>query len=206
MSRGGARRNPQVKLIEAEERREAERRGAQRRRWLLTIAGLAAALGLIVFLATRPPPAALAAVETFADQGANHLDPSSPVPAYNSDPPTSGPHAPTAYACGVYREGVPDINQVHNLEHGVVVVQYDPSISADEREVLEDYARDAGTHVLVAPRDGMETPIALTAWTKRLALATADRAAISVFYDTYAQFGPERGVACPLQVDESATG
>lgn len=204
MSRGGARRNPQQKLIAAEERREAERRGAQRRRWLITIGLLAVAVGFIVFLATRPPPAALAAVETFADQGANHIDASSPIPDYNSDPPTSGPHAPNPYQCGIYRESVPDVNQVHNLEHGVVVIQYDPSISSEEREVLEDYARDAGTHSLVAPREGMDSPIVLTAWTKRLALDTADRSAVSVFYDTYAQFGPERGVACPFQIDEGA--
>jgi Protein of unknown function (DUF3105) len=206
MSRGGARRNPQVKLIEAEERREVERRNAQRRRWLITIGVLAAALGFIVFLATRPPPAALAAVETFADQGASHIDASSPLPNYNSNPPTSGPHASNSYQCGIYREAVPDLNQVHNLEHGVVMIQYDPSISAEERDVIEGYARDAGTHTIVAPREGMDSPIVLTAWTRRLALASADRAAISVFYDTYAQFGPERGVACPFQIDQSETG
>jgi hypothetical protein len=50
----------------------------------------------------------------------------------------------------------------------------------------------------------MDAPIVLTAWTKRLALDTADRSAVSVFHDTYAQFGPERGVACPFQVDEGA--
>jgi len=204
MARGGARRNPQQKLVEAEARREAERRAAQRRRWVITVGLLVVLVGFIVFLVTRPPPAILAAVETFGDLGAIHLDAASPVPEYNSDPPTSGPHSPTAYQCGIYRQPVPDINQVHDLEHGVVVIQYDPNLQADERDVLEGFARDAGTHVIVAPREGMDSPIVLTAWTKRLALDTADRDDISVFYDTYAQFGPETGVACPIQTDEGA--
>lgn len=203
MARGGARRNPQQKLIEAEQRREAERRAAQRRRWVITVGVLALLVGFIVFLVTRPPPAILAAVETFGDMGATHLDPSSPVPAYNSDPPTSGPHAPSAFPCGIYRQPVPDINQVHDLEHGVVVIQYDPTLPVEQRDVLEDYARDAGSHVIVAPRESMDSPIVLTAWTKRLALDTANRDDIAVFYDTFAQFGPEAGVACPFQIDES---
>jgi hypothetical protein len=206
MARGGARRNPQQKLIEAEERREAERRAAQRRRWAITVGVLVLLVGFIVFLVTRPPPAILSEVETFGDQGAIHLDPSSPAPTYNSDPPTSGPHSPTAYACGIYRQPVPDINQVHDLEHGVVVIQYDPTLPVEQRDVLEDYARDAGTHVIVAPRAGMDSPIVLTAWTKRLALSTANRDDIAVFYDSFAQFGPEAGVACPFQIDESAGG
>lgn len=206
MARGGARRNPQQKLIEAEQRREAERRTAQRRRWVITVGVLTLLVAFIVFLVTRPPPAILAAVETFGDLGAIHLDASSPAPTYNSDPPTSGPHSPSAFPCGIYREPVPDINQVHDLEHGVVVIQYDPTQPVEQRAVLEDYARDAGTHIIVAPREGMDSPIVLTAWTKRLALDTAIRGDISVFYDTFAQFGPESGVACPLQIDQSLAG
>jgi hypothetical protein len=203
MARGGARRNPQLKLIEAEQRREAERRAGQRRRWVITIGLLALLVGFVVFLVTRPPPAILAAVETFGDMGAAHIDASSPTPTYNSDPPTSGPHSPSAFPCGIYRQPVPDVSQVHDLEHGVVVVQYEPTLPVEQRDLLEDYARDAGTHIIVAPREGMDSPIVLTAWTKRLALATADRDDIAIFYDAFAQFGPESGVACPFQIDES---
>ncbi|HKX74168.1 MAG TPA: DUF3105 domain-containing protein [Acidimicrobiia bacterium] len=203
MSRGGARRNPQQKQVEAEERRQQAKKAEQRRRYLITGAIVVGLVGVVVYLATRPPPAALANIETFADQGAAHIEANSPTPNYNSNPPTSGPHASTPAACGIYREPVPDVNQVHTLEHGAVIVQYDPTVSEADREVLEDFGRDAPSHVIVAPREGMESPIALTAWTKRLLLDTPDREAISAFYDLFAQFGPERGVACSKQIDQT---
>jgi hypothetical protein len=71
------------------------------------------------------------------------------------------------------------------------------------REDIESFARDAGSHVIVAPRDGMETPIALTAWTQLLRLDEFDRSAIDVFYGEFAQRGPEAGVSCPFSVDQS---
>ncbi len=203
MSRGGARRNPQQKQVEADERRQQAEKVEKRRRYLIAGVVLVALVGAVVFLATRPPPVALANVETFADLGATHIDANSPTPSYNSDPPTSGPHSANSALCGIYREPVPDVNQVHTLEHGGVIIQYDPAISEEERAVLEDFGHDAPSHIIVAPREGMERPIALTAWTKRLMLDNADRAALSAFYDLYAQFGPERGVACSKQVDQT---
>jgi hypothetical protein len=99
---------------------------------------------------------------------------------------------------------VPDINLVHNLEHGVIVVYYNPDTAADFREDLEAFVRDAPSHAVVVPREGMTSPIALTAWTHLLRLDTFDRPAIDGFYGEYAQRGPEVGVACPFQVDQAA--
>ena len=119
-------------------------------------------------------------------------------------PPTSGPHAPSPAPCGIYRQPVPDIALVHDLEHGVVVIQYDPTISDEERDQLEGFGRDAGTHVIVAPREGMASTIAVTAWTKLMTLDEFDLPAIEGFYGEFAQFGPEAGVQCPFQVDEGS--
>jgi hypothetical protein len=192
--------------VEAEERRVAAQRTQRRNRWLLTGAALVVMVAFVVYLATRPPPAALAEIETFPDQGAAHIGAGDPAPVYNSNPPTSGPHSSVAAACGIYREPVPDLNQVHSLEHGVVAIQYDPSLSEQDRARLEDFGRDAPSHIIVAPREGMDQPIALTAWTHRLLLDQVDLAAVSAFYDLYAQFGPERGVACTKQVDQTGEG
>jgi hypothetical protein len=71
---------------------------------------------------------------------------------------------------------------------------------------LEDFARGAPSHVIVTPRPGMDSPIALTAWTKRLLLDGADEAVLSAFWNDYAQFGPERGIACSFQVDQGGDG
>ncbi len=198
MSRTGSKRTVDNREAEAEARRLAAARSMRNRR-LAIGAGIAVVLiGAIVFLATRPPPAALANVETFPDQGQAHLSAADPAPEYNSNPPTSGPHASGAAVCGIYREAPPDINLVHDLEHGVVVVYYDPVAAADVREDIESFARDAGSHVIVAPREGMDTPIALTAWTHLLRLDEFDRSALDVFYGEFAQRGPEAGVSCPF--------
>jgi len=203
MSRTGSKKTVDTRAAEAEERRLAAARSLRNRR-LAIGAGVALLLvGAIVFFATRPPPAVLADIETFPDQGQLHLTPSDPAPVYNSDPPTSGTHAPSAAACGIYRVSPPDINLVHDLEHGVVVVYYNPETAVDFRDDLESFARDAGSHVIVTPREGMENPITVTAWTHLLRLDGYDRSAIDVFYGEFAQRGPEVGVACPMQVDQS---
>lgn len=206
MSRGGAQRNPQIKETEREERRLVAARAARIRR-ILILAGVAVVTaGGIAFAATRPEPAALAAIETFPDQGAQHIDPTGPAFGYNSNPPTSGSHAPQPAPCGIYRQEVPDVVVVHNLEHGAIVVRYDPALASGEREALEAFARDAGTHILVSPHSGLDDPIVLTGWTKMLRLTKADRTAIDAFYGQFAQNGPERGVPCPNQVDEGTSG
>jgi hypothetical protein len=201
MARTGTRSGVDKKAALAEARRLAEKR-AQRNRRLLIGGGVTVVLvAAVVFLATRPAPEALAAVQTLPDQGNNHIDASAPTPEYNSDPPTSGPHDPSPAPCGIYRTAPADRDLVHNLEHGVVIISYDPSVAASDRDQLEAFARDAGTHVLVTPREGMESTIALTAWTKLLRLDAVDLGAIEGFYSQFAQFGPEPA-RCPFQVDE----
>ena len=203
MSRTGSKKTVDNRLAEAEERRLAAARSLRNRRLMIGAGVSVLLVGAIVFFATRPPPVALASVETFPDQGQLHLNSTDPVPDYNSDPPTSGSHAPSAAACGIYREAPSDLNLIHDLEHGVINIYYDPETAAEAREDLESFARDAGTHVIVTPREGMENPITLTAWTHLLRLDGYDRSAIDAFYGEYAQRGPEVGVPCPFQVDQS---
>jgi len=158
----------------------------------------------ITFVVTRQGPVEVSGVQTFADQGRPHIQPGAPTPSYDSDPATSGPHSGQSAACGIYRREIPTVVQLHDLEHGVVMLQYSPDLDRSDRDTLEAFGRDEGSHIIVAPRSGMDEPIVLTAWTKRLGLQAADDAALKAFYDRYARNGPERGVPCPNQVDESA--
>ncbi|MDP3984026.1 MAG: DUF3105 domain-containing protein, partial [Acidimicrobiia bacterium] len=45
-------------------------------------------------------------------------------PRYSSVPASSGAHAPRWSPCGIYREEVNEIHNVHTLEHGAVIVYY----------------------------------------------------------------------------------
>lgn len=206
MARTGPRNTVDKRAAAAEARRQSEARALRNRRIITGAVVALVLIGAIVFFATRPEPEGLANIQTLPDLGQAHIDPTGPAPEYNSNPPTSGPHAPTAAVCGIYREPVPDINLVHDLEHGVVIISYDPTLPESDRQQLEDFARDAGTHIIVVPREGMETPIALTAWTKLLRLNAVDVPSIEGFYGQFAQFGPEANVPCPFSIDQSQEG
>ncbi|PWB78249.1 MAG: hypothetical protein C3F08_08975 [Candidatus Methylomirabilota bacterium] len=92
-----------------------------------------------------------------------HVPPDIPHPPYNSDPPTSGPHAPGLARWGVYSDPVPKELQVHNLEDGGVVIQYScqdcPDLVKKLTAIAERYDR-----TILAPYPGLDRKIALTAW------------------------------------------
>ncbi|MBZ0169706.1 hypothetical protein MELA_01112 [Candidatus Methylomirabilis lanthanidiphila] len=92
-----------------------------------------------------------------------HIAPGLPHPPYNSDPPTSGPHAPGLARWGVYTEPVPKELQVHNLEDGGVVIQYSCQDCADLVKQLTTIA-ERYDRVILAPYTGLDRKIALTAW------------------------------------------
>lgn len=202
MARTGSRNPVDKKAAAAEARRQAEARSLRNRRILIGGVVALALVGLIVFLANRPkPPDPLIGLVTLPSLGNAHIDPTAPAPVYNSNPPTSGPHAPSPAPCGIYREAPSDIVLVHDLEHGVAIISYDPSISDADRQKLEDFGRGTD-HIIVTPHEGMDHKIGLTAWTKLLTLDTVDVPTISAFYAEFAAFGPEQ-VPCPFQVDQS---
>jgi hypothetical protein len=123
------------------------------------------------------------------------------APEYNSNPPTSGAHSPKAAACGVFRQAVPDVYQLHDLAIGVVVIQYSPSLEAVDVERIEKLARSFEDRVIVAPRSGMDAPVIATAWTTMLRLSEVDEELLRAFYTRYVGSGPEAG-ECPFDVDE----
>ena len=138
-------------------------------------------------------------VVTYADQGREHLTTGSPAPAYNSNPPTSGPHAPNTVPCGIHADPVPDVVAVHNLEHGVVVIHYLPTIPREDVAALVDAVAGFESHFVVAPRANNPAPITLSAWTIQLSLDEVDAAAVRWFWDEYSGQGPEV-VDCPIEV------
>ena len=191
-------------------KRQARREAAlarRRRRRILTFSGLGVLglliVGLVVFAVTRPEPEELANLETFPDLGGGHLTSAETPPEYNSSPPTSGRHSPTPAQCGIYQTEIPGPIQIHNLEHGTVIIQYQPSLTGAEIGAIHDYARTKPSHVLVAPNSGLSDPVVVTSWTRMLPLESADVDTIDVYYDRFVRTGPEVGVPCAFAVDEA---
>jgi hypothetical protein len=119
------------------------------------------------------------------DQGNLHIPTeTTPHEKYNSDPPTSGPHLPYIAPWGIHTRPIPRELQVHNLEDGGVVVQYNcdcPDDIAKLRAIVSKHDR----FVLLAPYPEMKTRFALTAWTRIETMETLDEGRVRRFIDAY---------------------
>ena len=183
----------------------AERAAAKRTRTrriviatVVTVLVIGAVVGLVVQRNLSRDAAVRALnIQTFPNQGQTHLSSGGKFTKYNSTPPTSGPHDPNPAPCGVASRPIPNEVQVHDLEHGAIMVQYRPGLDQAQVQALERLGRSYSSHVIVAPYPGLNTPIAVTAWTKLMTLDRADDGKIRRFIDLYRQRGPEAGVPCP---------
>ena len=140
-------------------------RRARRRRMLIVgwTAGAVAVL-LVGFFAYQASPGTPGV--RMADQGNLHIQTETTAhDAYNSDPPTSGPHLPYIAPWGIHTKPIAKELQVHNLEDGGVMVQYNCDCPA-EVEKLKAIVQTHERHVILAPYPGMKTRFALTAWTR----------------------------------------
>lgn len=168
-----------------EQEQARQRQGSQRR--LLTIAGTIVALVGIAALIwfTRPEPgttgitvAAGEIEEAVLSAGCERQDIGAlpddlvaphipeegapdPEELYPGHPTHHGPHFATTNPVGVFDEPVDERRTTHNLEHGAIVVWYDPDVISDaDLAALEGWAADrnragfqqrAGTGLIVSP-------------------------------------------------------
>jgi hypothetical protein len=74
---------------------------------------------------------------------------------YPTVPPASGPHAGTTVPAGTYRSAPAMDAAIHSLEHGAVIVWYDPLASQRDVAEVERFFENSGegNHVIVAPFD-----------------------------------------------------
>ncbi len=110
-------------------------------------------------------------------------DPWAPHPPYSTNPPSSGPRLRQLASWGVHSTPVPLALQVHNLEHGGVIVQYNCERPCPELERrLESLAR-IGRPVIVAPYPYSDSRVTLTAWGRLLKLDEWDEERILRFIE-----------------------
>jgi len=143
-------------------------------------------------------PDPTAKLDTFPNQGQLHIEIGAKHEAYNSNPPTSGPHYVQPLPWGVYDKPATDESTVHNLEHGGIVIQYDCTGNCTEViNQLTNYARrykpEVFTGILLAPRSNLPdgAKIAVTAWQKRLLLKSLDTTKINEFIAANFNKAPE---------------
>lgn len=197
---------------------EGHREGSDRSRAVVyaAVAVLLALLGAAVYvtvfagggdatgLEARPLPeqgdaARLEAVETFPSAGRNHV-PSGTEIDYARTPPTSGPHYGSATDPGFYEEAQPAGELVHALEHGAVVIYYDPAaLTPAAEESLRAFAAShtepfAAVIVVPHPADDPAADYVLTAWRTRLRLDAYAPETVRAFLAEFLGRGPEHPV------------
>jgi Protein of unknown function (DUF3105) len=164
-----------------------------RRPWIIAAGVVVLALaigGYFAYRALAAPPGI-----PMPDQGNRHIKtPEEPHVPYNSEPPTSGPHLPYLAPWGIHTTPIVKELQVHNLEDGGVMVQYNcPSGCPDLVEQLAAIVRQYPEHVILAPYPGMKTRIALTAWTRIDAFDEFDVSRVSRFIKAYRGIDHHKG-------------
>jgi hypothetical protein len=181
---------------------------------LLAIGGvLAVGLILIVLVAVLgggPDPNAGVRVtndgQTHVNNGAScRANPSScglSGDPYSSLPATSGPHWNTPNNWGVYDQAQEESQLIHNLEHGGIVIWYEPDeVETADVDTLAQLVRSQVSQgiggrykFILSPWGGAEplpSPIVVTAWTWMLELETADTGAIDAFASEHYGLAPE---------------
>jgi hypothetical protein len=123
--------------------------------------------------------------------------------AYTSTPATVGPHWDSPANWGVYSVPQSESQVIHNLEHGGIVIWYQPDrVSDDDIARLTDLvegqiAEGVGGQFkfILSPWGGEDfgSPIAVTSWEWLLYLETADLDAINGFVDAHYGDAPEPG-------------
>ena len=141
----------------------------------------------------------LAGVEQFPDRGTNHVEEGSAID-YQRVPPLSGTHYASTVDAGFY-EATPLLGSlVHTLEHGAVIVYYDPdAISPEARESLREFSSThTGTWRSVVavpnPNDDPRATYVVTAWQHELPLDSYDAETVHAFLSEYLGRGPENPV------------
>jgi len=126
---------------------------------------------------------------------------------YNSDPPTSGYHLEVFPKQLINSTALPKYVQVHLLEHGNILLQYNclcpdtvnalaeiagefntrllpPGVSTPTPQEVQQ-AVESGQAVVVAPYPSMNQTIALTAWTRMATMDTVNKADIISFINRW---------------------
>jgi hypothetical protein len=151
-------------------------------------------------------------VQTFEALEASHVQELPEGYEYNSVPATSGLHNPQTAIWNLYDQPVPQINYVHNLEHGGMVIQYGSEVSDADVASLADWYQQDTRGLIVAPlSEEMEEEdptladkIVANAWTHMMRCTTFDESAFDEFSDDYR--GPQGDGPEKFELDQLQQG
>lgn len=195
-----------------EAQRRAKARARKRKLYVaLSLVLIGGLIGFLVWNAGRSERAASERVaslasaagcdapQSHASEGRDHIE-ATEAPTYDTEPPSSGGHFDSTANTGVYSSPAPDGNLVHNLEHGHVIIWYDPAaLDGEIIDEVEAFVRENETRAISMPRPTLaeeEVPLAYSSWTRTMTCADPTtpedvRAVSEAFFEAFAQQAPE---------------
>jgi hypothetical protein len=121
---------------------------------------------------------------------------------YTTFPPASGKHYFQPAVWGFYTDPVSELQAVHNLEHGGIVISWGSEVPQSEIKGIQGFYDESPDAMLAFPLAGLKDRIALVAWTEkptekrgqnRIAKCPRfDEKAFKAFRDAFRGKGPER--------------
>lgn len=181
-------RREQRKLVDAEAKRVAMRKKRIRKgAWILAGVSILGVIGFLIF--DKANLDELPGVSKEAYDGRTHVTQGNAV-FYQTATPTSGTHSASSPRCGILGQEIPPEFAVHALEHGAVVIWYQPSLAAEELSALSAIVRGFDDRVILSPNALLTDPVVATSWTRLKVYAGAD-AELEQFIETYRGRGPE---------------
>ena len=102
--------------------------------------------------------------EELPEEGNTHLAEGAPPPKYKTSPPTSGDHSPIPLADGAYLDPAEPVNYVHSMEHGRILIQYDPDLPEEQQLELRGLYDEMYSGALMFPNPDMPYEVAAVAW------------------------------------------
>jgi Protein of unknown function (DUF3105) len=181
------------------ERQEAQQKQSMNQRTMLIAGVVVLVLLFAAFVAYRFNTTPLADIDlnaipdasiVYPDLGREHIAVTDLHDPYNSNPPTSGPHA-SPVRTAVYTQELPDENLIHNLEHGHIWLSYRDRSDTELIDLLERIQANFPASVVVTYRPANDARLAVASWTRLLKLEEPDEQQILAFIARYFDKAPE---------------
>jgi hypothetical protein len=102
---------------------------------------------------------------------------------------------------GIYSEPVNLYQEVHNLEHGGVIIQYGDQVPEADIRKIETFYQDDPNAMLVAPLPKLGDKIALTAWTHLAEGKHFNESAFKAFRSAFRYHAPESPLLTKSQLN-----
>ena len=171
------------------------------KKFLVIMVVLIIAFGSIFIFSQKKNPASVKVGVIHPEQSREHIQEGQKHAAYNSSPPSSGPHYSDATApaqWGTYTQEIADEVFIHNEEHGGVIITFQSSLPAEQIKKLKalfappySNKKFSPLKALVTPRSKDTHPIELAAWRYTLNLDKYDETTLINFYLQHQGHSPE---------------